>query len=171
MVETKSEFDCEIEAFEAAFKDKKELKLAIYGTGRMTATLLGRLEGFRIVGLLDRDTAMVGREMYGVKVLSQEEAEKKADIVVINTSETYWGTIYQRIRNWNIPVYFRNGERATKDYFHENVDEPYWKKNYADLRAKIQNYELVSFDVFDTLIMRKLYLPTDVFYLVVNKFH
>ena len=170
MVETKSEFDCEIEAFEAAFKDKKELKLAIYGTGRMTATLLGRLEGFRIVGLLDRDTAMVGREMYGVKVLSQEEAEKKADIVVINTSETYWGTIYQRIRNWNIPVYFRNGERATKDYFHENVDEPYWKKNYADLRAKIQNYELVSFDVFDTLIMRKFYLQTFVFFLVVNNF-
>lgn len=170
MAGTKSEFDCEIESFEEAFKDKRELNIAIYGTGRMTATLLSRLEGFQIVGLLDRDTGMIGKEMYGVKVLSQEEAEKKADIVVINTSETYWGTIYQRIQNWNVPVYFRNGEQAAKDYFYENEDEPYWEKNYSSLCAKVQEYEVVSFDVFDTLIMRKLYLPIDVFYLVGKKF-
>lgn len=170
MSETKTKFDYEIEAFELAFEDKKESKIAIYGTGRMTATLLSRLKGFQIVGLLDRDTAMVGKEMYGARVISREEAEKEADVVIINTSETYWGTIYQRIQDWKIPVYFRNGKLATKDFFHINGDEPYWKKNYAELREKIQDYEVVSFDVFDTLIMRKVYLPIDVFYIVEKKF-
>lgn len=170
MLETKTQFDCEIEAFELAFKDKKTSKIVIYGTGRMTATLLSRLKGFCIVGLLDRDVALSGKKMYGVRVIGREEAEKIADIVIINTSEAYWGTIYQRIQNWKIPIYFRNGERATKAFFHESGDEPYWKKNYAELYEKIQNYDIVSFDIFDTLIMRKVYLPIDVFYMVEKRF-
>jgi len=170
MAKAKTKFDYEIEAFELAFNDKKELNIAIYGTGRMTATLLSRLKGFHIVGLLDRDATTIGQEMYGVRIISREEAERRADIVIINTSEAYWGTIYQRIQNWKMPVYFRNGERATKAFLHENGTELYWKKNYDELVNKIQNYEVVSFDVFDTLIMRKVYLPIDIFGIVERKF-
>lgn len=166
MPKTKTKFDYEIEAFESAFKDKRQLKIAIYGTGRMTATLLNHLEGFQIIGLLDRDTDMIGKSMYGVKILSQQEAEKYADIIVINTSETYWNTIYKRISNWDIPIYFRNGDCAEEVLKHEKCDEPYWEKNYVELKKIVQNYEVVSFDIFDTLIMRKVYLPMDIFLLV-----
>lgn len=170
MPETKTKFDYEIEAFESAFRDKKEWKIAIYGTGRMTATLLSRLKGYQIVGLLDRDSTMIGKEIYRTRVISREEAENEADIVIINTSETYWGTIYQRIQDWRIPVYFRNGKRAGRDYFHKNSAEPYWERSYDELTEEIQNYEIISFDVFDTLIMRKTYLPIDIFYIVERKF-
>lgn len=169
MSDTKLKFDYEIEDFEAAFKDKKELKIVIYGIGRMTATLLERLKGFRIIGLLDRDSSMIGKEIYGLRVMSREETEKNADIIVINTSEAYWGTIYKRIQNWEIPVYFRNGVRASKEFLHESEDNPYWQKNSAELEKKMEQYEVISFDIFDTLIMRKVYLPTDIFHIVERK--
>lgn len=169
MSDKKTKFDYETEAFEAAFKDKKELKIAIYGTGRMTATLLERLKGFCIVGLLDRDRAMLGKKMYGIKVIGREEAEKEADLVVINTSETYWNTIYKRIQDWKIPVYFRNGICASKAFRHVNRDNPYWEKSCKELEKKIEQYDVISFDVFDTLVMRKVYLPVDVFHLVERK--
>ena len=69
MDKAKTKFDYEIEDFEFAFSDKKELKMAIYGTGRMTATLLSRLQEFNIIGLLDRDNTLIGKEMYGVKII------------------------------------------------------------------------------------------------------
>lgn len=166
MEDKKTKFDYEIEAFESAFQDKKAMRIAIYGIGRMTATLISRLEGFKIIGLLDRDDNMIGQKMYGVKVISRKEAEEKADLIVINTSETYWGTIYRRIRNWKVPVYFKNGELATDEFLHENKDNPYWKKNYAELSAKVKQYDVVSFDIFDTLIMRTIYLPADIFRIV-----
>lgn len=169
MSDTKTKFDYEIEAFEAAFEDKKEFRIAIYGTGRMTATLLERLKGFHIIGLLDRDSSTIGQEMYGLRLISREEAEKNADIIVINTSETYWGTIYKRIQNWKIPIYFRNGVRASKGFLHENEDNPYWGKNYTELEKKIEQYEVISFDVFDTLVMRKVYFSTDIFHIVEKK--
>lgn len=166
MGSTKTKFDCEIESFEAAFADKKELKIALYGTGRMTATLLGHAGDFHIIGLLDRDTSMIGKEMYGVKIMGREEAEKEADIIVINTTETYWATIYQRICMWEIPIYFRNGKRATEEFLHIDKGQSYWKKNYAELEKKVMEYEVVSFDIFDTLLMRKVYLPVDIFFIV-----
>lgn len=166
MSDAKTKFDYEVEAFETAFGDKKELRIAIYGTGRMTATLLERIKGFCIIGLLDRDSSMVGKEMYGTRILSREEAEKNADIIVINTSEAYWGTIYKRIQDWEIPVYFRNGVRASQEFLHESEDNPYWQKNSTELEEKMEQYEVISFDIFDTLIMRKVYLPTDIFNIV-----
>lgn len=166
----KSKFDYEVEAFESAFKEMKESKIAIYGTGRMTATLLSRLKGFHIVGLLDRDINMIGKEMYGVKIISREEAERTADFIVINTSETYWNTIYQRISDWEIPIYFRNGERALKDFCLEHSEEAYWEKNYTELWKKVQNYEVISFDIFDTLVMRKVYSLIDIFYIIEKNF-
>ncbi|MDE6567435.1 MAG: hypothetical protein K2K70_06860 [Lachnospiraceae bacterium] len=169
MSRTKSKFDYEIEAFEAAFEDKKGLRIAVYGTGRMTATLLDRLKGFCIIGLLDRDESMIGKEIYGLKVISREEAEKNADIIIINTSETYWGTIYKRIQNWKIPVYFRNGVRASNEFFHGGKDNPYWEKTSAELEKRMEQYDVISFDIFDTLIMRKVYLPTDIFNIIERK--
>lgn len=166
MSNTKTKFDYEIEEFELAFKDKRHFKIAIYGIGRMTATLLEHLKGFHIVGLLDRDMEMIGKELYGVKILSREETEKNADIIIINTSQTYWNTIYQRIHDWKIPIYFRNGDLAAELSKCENTDVPYYKISYADLRKMIQQYEVISFDIFDTLIMRRVYLPIDIFLIV-----
>jgi len=165
----KTKFDYEIEDFSRAFKDKMDKKIVIYGTGRMTATLLGQLRGFCIVGLMDRDESLIGQELYGIKIVSVEEAEKIADIVIINTSETYWHTIYRRIEFIRVPVYFRNGELAVKQSRTEKEYDKYGDKSYDELQKIISEYDVVSFDVFDTVLMRKLCSPHDVFRLIEKK--
>lgn len=168
MANTKTKFDYEIEEFTKNFHSKRDQRLVLYGTGRMTATLLERLQGFCIVGLLDRDPAMIGKKFYGIRVLSREEAEEHADMVIINTSESYWNTIYQRIRDWKLPVYFRNGVEAVLP--EESVKKrSCCSKNYQQLRETIETYDVISFDVFNTLLMRRLYIPTDIFLIVENK--
>lgn len=167
-MELKSKFDYEVEAFEKAFADKKDKRIALYGTGRMTATLLERLKGFDIVGVLDKSVDLVGSYVFGKEVLDQKKAETVADIIVINTSGAYWETIYQRIADYKIPIYYRNGELACKKAMDFESNE-YWQKNADDLRAKISESDVVSFDVFDTLIVRRVSDNMDVFRIVEGK--
>jgi len=176
----KSKFDYEIENFTSAFQEHKDERIVLYGTGRMTAALMGGLEGFHIIGLCDRDSSLVGKEMYGLPILGQEDVEKDADCVIINTSETYWNTIYHRISGWQVPIYFRNGELAEKNIekakgvelekdIHIEGGDTCWEKNYATLQMYIREYDIISFDIFGTLVVRKTMLPMDVFKLIEKK--
>lgn len=158
----KSKFDYEVENFISSFQKYRDRKIVLYGTGRMTATLLHRIEGFQIIGLCDRDGCVSGKEIYGLPLLGKEEVECQADLVIINTSATYWGTIYQRIKDWEIPIYYLNGEIAAEEKT-EETDDPYWDKSYHELKKMISGQDIISFDIFDTLVMRKVMLPMDVF--------
>ena len=73
-MESKSKFDYEVEAFEKAFADKKGKRIVLYGTGRMTATLMERLKGFNIVGVLDKSADLVGSYVFGKEVLDQKKS-------------------------------------------------------------------------------------------------
>ena len=146
------------------FKDKK---IVLYGIGRFTATLLPCVTDFKIIGLMDRDNANIGKKIYGVPVLGKEEVREKADLIIINTSSNYWKIIYARIADLGIPVYYLNGQLACmKDDEQTYTENPYWEKTYDKLKNEIDNYEVVSFDIFDTLIMRKIYMPQDLYKIV-----
>ncbi len=165
----KSKSEYEIEAFKQAFQDKLNMKIVLYGVGQKTATLLNASLGLNIIGLLDKDNSLVGTKMYGYPVVDREFAEANADILIINTAENFWQTIYQRIKDWNIPIYYRNGQKASEYKVKEKIDCDYWNKSYDDLVNLTNKYDVISFDIFDTLIMRKIYLSMDVFSLVEKK--
>lgn len=135
----------------------------------MTATLLEKVRGFNIIGLLDRDEKLIGKTIYGMQVISKEQAEEQADILIINTSESYWNVIYNRIKNWKIPIYFKNGQRASEQINSDDHNIGYWNKTYLDLENSVDSYDMVSFDIFDTLIIRKVLYPIDVFNLTEKK--
>lgn len=156
------QFADEVERFVKIFSTFRGKRIVLYGTGRMTATLLQGLTGFQIVGLCDRDKNLAGTMLYGLPVLTQKQAEEQGEILVINTGESYWTTIYKRIQGWKLPIYFTNGQRAKLP----NTDErkfPHWEKSYAELRYIIRAHDMISFDIFDTLVMRKVFLPIDVY--------
>ena len=46
----------------------------------------------------------------------------------------------------------------------------YFKQTLSDAKALLSGYDAVSFDIFDTLITRKLYAPDDLFYLMADLF-
>ncbi|GEM_PF-6253926 len=68
-MQQKDKFVSEPEAFERTLADKKDKRIAPYGTERMSATLPERLKGFDIVGVLDKNTDLLGSFMYGKEVL------------------------------------------------------------------------------------------------------
>lgn len=152
----------EIDNFIGRFGEYRGSRIVLYGIGRYTATLLEGLEGFDIVGLMDKDPANIGKMISGVSIIDMETAEKTADMVIINTAETYWDVIYERIKNMTIPIYYINGEKA-EPRKNKNTVNPYKDLSCEKMLEEIEKAEIVSFDFFDTLFMRSVCNPQDVF--------
>lgn len=155
------------ENFIEAFKTVKDQKIVLYGLGQYTATLLNMTDEFCFVGLLDGNAQNIGKEFYGLQVLSIAEAVEKADLIVINTSTFYWNIIYDRIKEVEIPVYYANGELAKM----QNLNQRILSKDEKDITSEkirhlIDKCEVVSFDLYDTLIMRTVCNPNDVLKIV-----
>lgn len=162
-------YQSELDSFREHFAGFADKRIALYGIGRMTITLLEGIKDFQFVALLDRDPSSTGKEILGIPVVSLDEAEEKADLIIINTSKTYWDIIFSRIENSQIPVYFKNGERAKKKE-QENENNPYKELSLSGLIEESKNADVISFDFFDTLFMRRVIQPTDVIHLLEDEF-
>ena len=167
-MEQKSKYDIEIENFRHNFRSIKNKRIAIYGMGRRSATLLPGITDFNITGILDRDESNVGKELCGIKVISIKNVENCVDAIVNNSDPSNYEIIYKRIaKDVTVPVYYADGRIAAlsdKDTRYEQNE--YWKSSYQELKDKIDKADIVSFDIFDTLIMRKVFSPEDVFRLL-----
>lgn len=108
----KSRVEQEWDSFKEKFRMYTDKKIVLYGIGRGTATLVSENTCFNFVGLMDKDSENIGKDMYGLPIVSLAEAERIADMIIISAPETYWEIIYKRIETSNIPVYYRNGEKA-----------------------------------------------------------
>lgn len=170
-MEQKSKYDIEIENFRHNFSGIKDKRIAIYGMGRRSATLLPGITDFNIAGILDRDESNVGKELCGIKVISIKNVENYVDAIIINSDPSNYEIIYKRIANdVTVPVYYADGRIAVlsdKDTRYEK--NKYWESSYQELKDKIDKADIVSFDIFDTLIMRKVFSPEDVFRLLGEK--
>lgn len=170
-MEQKSKYDIEIENFRHNFRSIKNKRIAIYGMGRRSATLLPGITDFNIAGILDRDESNVGKELCGIKVISIKNVENYVDAIIINSDPSNYEIIYKRIANdVTVPVYYADGRIASlsnKDTRYEQ--NKYWESSYKELKNKIDKADIVSFDIFDTLIMRKVFSPEDVFRLLGEK--
>ena len=160
---TADSYMIEVENFRKYFGAYKRKKIVLYGIGRYTATLVPAVKDFNIIGLMDKDESKIGTNMYGMPIISKAEAEKNADIIVINTSGSYWDIIYERIENLNLTIYYRNGKKAVKKEKCESRNLLYWDEDKEKLYQTIKEYDIVSFDIYDTLIIRKTGNHKDVF--------
>lgn len=101
----------EVERFHKCFSFATEKRIALYGAGEYTKRLISYGTLFNIVGLIDSDPKKIGMRIEDIPVISLDEAEKKADCIIINTGEQYWASIEHRLENCKVPVYLRNGEK------------------------------------------------------------
>lgn len=158
-------FQQEIINFSKNFDFAKNKKIVLYGTGRMTATVCTNLEGYNILGLCDRYEEMVGSRVFGYKVLSRKEVEDMADLIIINTAPTYWNAIYERISDWDIDIYYANGKKAC-NVEKRVFDDGYYTLSVDDLKKEIENSDIISFDIFDTVICRYVSDDNELFHLI-----
>lgn len=164
-----------IHVFEKNYYHIKNKKIALYGKGPRTQIIVEGLPDYNIVGIMDRD--IKEGVIYGKRVLSYDAVlEEKIDIIILVTRE--WSTpfVYNRIGKFclynHITLFDVEGNNlfmSMGEVKDEIQLDSYFDVSEMDLKSKIQEYDIISFDIFDTLIMRKTLLPTDVFVIVGHK--
>lgn len=161
-----------IDSFKKNLKKLKDKKVVIYGIGKSTKVVLDEFTDFNFIGLMD--PVKEGDVIFGKQVLSVSDiGNMDVDAIVIIARASNLSIIYQRIENIckskNIEVYDINGSLIENIINENQLESEYFNKSIDDIKNVYQNYECISFDVFDTLIMRKTLYPMDVFQIVDKK--
>lgn len=164
-----------IYTFEKSFSRCKNKRIVLYGKGPRTGLIVEAFPQYNIVGIMDKK--IKEGYCYGKRILSIEGVlENKVDIIISVTRP--WSTehVYNRIGQFcaynHILLYDVEGNNLFEKFgeIKEEVErDPYFDISEKDLKNQIRNHDIISFDVFDTLIMRKTLIPTDVFYIVEEK--
>ena len=140
-------------------------KFAVYGLGVVAQKVLETISGrWAVAGLMDRDAGNTGKVFYGFQVISEEEFIERADCVIIAANDMHWRSIARRIAYLRDvhgkTILYTNGETALPPVKQET--RPHGT-DWAGLQKKIEECPVVCFDVFDTLITRRLAEPADIF--------
>lgn len=157
-----------LKVFHELFDDKPNARIVLYGLGINTAFLLPQIKEQTVIGLMDAEN--VGATFYGHKVLSSDEVIGKTDYIIIVARPTYQNMIYRRIKH--LQQYGITICNLYKMPFADDAkksDNPYWQKSVDELKNLLKGYDVISFDIFDTLLIRKVLLPYHVFDRVAQK--
>ena len=140
--------------------------VAVYGLGVVAKNVLSSLESFNVVGLMDKDDANLGKTFYGKRVLSFPELlSSGVQAIVIAASEMYWRIIASRISGFcaqnGIRIYYLNGELACNTDSGQNllINQT---RSRAELEDEVAKHDVVSFDLFETLVTRFASRPDDI---------
>lgn len=168
----RQEKDYVISSFQRHFSGYRDQPVAIYGLGESTREVLSAFPDYRIVGLMDE--IRTGEVVYGKKVISCEEAlARGVKTIIIIARAANVRIIYYRIAEFcektGISVFDINGKKQSLKENGQVIrqDVKFGKK--AELYKKMAGCQIISLDIFDTVIMRNVLVPADVFMLVEEK--
>ncbi|WP_338588693.1 hypothetical protein V6669_27305 [Paenibacillus sp. Y5S-9] len=157
--------------FIETFKEHNKRPIALYGLGITTRKILDLYELYNFVGIVANER--IGEVVYGKEVMSIDSVMNSAELIIIVSQMKSVKTIYNRIKHAEeagLEIYDLTGENlSAKDHENEFFDEPYWEKNITELKNHIDRSDIVSFDLWDTLIMRKVLHPDHIFDIVESK--
>lgn len=157
------------EIFKESFTNKKEA-IALYGTGINTDEILKVVSGYNIVAILDAKKE--GQCFRGFPIISVSEAIGKVKKIVIVARAEVIPIIYERIsivEEYGIDIVDIRNKKINCKEQKEYKKNSYWKKTEADLRKQIECHDVITFDIFDTLVLRKLIRPEEIFDVVEQK--
>jgi len=161
-----------IDTFCKFFKNFKENKIVIYGIGKSTQHILENFNEYNFIGLMDE--VRTGETIYGKNIISKEQAlELGTNTIIIVARKANIPIIFKRIyefcKKYSIQVYDINGNNLmTKNDDIKNFDK-YKNISLEILKDKVLSADVVSFDVFDTLVMRRVLYPKDIFMIAGDK--
>jgi hypothetical protein len=137
--------------------------IIIYGLGKMTK-YIAEVFGDKIAGLMD--SAQTGNDFVGKRVLSETEVKDSGiRTILIAARVANVKLIYRRIADFcdknNICVFDINGNCLSKPGIDLGNIEKYKTISFDNLKKRIANADVISFDIFDTLIMRRVLYSRD----------
>lgn len=144
-------------------------KVLVYGTGSVAEKTIEKLVGYNVVGVADRK--LKSGSFMSIHIVDLNELKKEdVEVIVIASSYKYKREIYERLEEkclkngWRL---YDNCGRNLADYFGisgiKTSNSAYFDVNYDDLKYQISVHDCISFDLFDTLIMRKVLYTDDIF--------
>lgn len=151
-------------------------KIALYGLGTETERFISEWsEKLNVIGLLDG--FKTDGEIYGYPIISIESAAKQGvDLIIVIARPGSCKAIAKRIgvfcKDHNIALFDVRGRdllaSTTVSYEFSAASESGSStgRSRQDLMDAIGSVDIVSFDLFDTLVMRKTLSYTDVFELL-----
>lgn len=149
--------------------NQKELApTVIYGLGEYTKVILAEFPDYPFLGILDgfRNSGVI----YGKPILKLEDIEALNCQIIVIARPGSQKLIMERIGGFcelhKIPVYNLEKENLLRKKAVIWNHHPYFQIGEEDLKRYIDRYENISFDLFDTLFVRKTVWPEDVFELV-----
>lgn len=155
----------ELQELHKAFSSLRGRQVILYGTGQYTELLLQSHLEFSVIGLMDQNKT--GTSYCGLPLLSEEDVRQsgcKTIILIANLSSV--PAIFQRIRDFTqacgIVVYSMNG-RKLAEAFPGPTQPSGGVSCEEELLIKAMQHNIISFDLFDTLIARKCLVPEEVF--------
>lgn len=164
-----------VKQFEQSFAHIKNKKIVLYGLGYRTEAVISQLSDcYHFVGLMDKEKENIGKCFWGLKVLSEQQVIKHAEIIII-ISVSFYDVIYRRIahlaKDYGMMIYYPNGEIAKeKEDFCTPFSDLYKGLTIDKLKEKISQYDIITFDLFDTLVMRRVDNPDTIFEILEKKF-
>ena len=157
------------DAFQKGMAAYQAEPILLYGFGRNTEGIIKLTDGYTIVGILG--PTKTSGELYGKRILSLEEAAQMSSRIVIVASESSKRIIFRRIHKFaeahNMVIHDITGkelQETSDSYDQSSLDE--WNHSWDDLQKAIAEHDVISFDIFDTLLARYVLRPRDVFALI-----
>jgi len=153
--------------FDRKFHKYKDQRIAVYGTGENARLIAEYITDYKIIGFISKD--LDKEYVYGKKLMSIDAAVQKADALIIAATPSSTNIVYARIKDrvpLEVPILDLYGNVMNQRERYK--EDPYWNRTFEQLCEEIDKHEVISIDIFDTLIMRRVLRPTDIFGLAVK---
>lgn len=138
--------------FDRSFRRIKEQNIALYGTGNNAQLILDVIEGYNFTCVVSNTN--IGEMFCGKKIVSLDVAIKECSVIIIAAIPSSTNVVFNRIIDYvpeNIKIYDMRGNHLTKSFYDKN---PYWNKAERELYDIVDVHDVISFDLFDTLVQR-----------------
>ena len=157
-----------IHSFKNNFDKYHNKRIVIYGISKSTKIILDNCD-YPILGLMDGQRT--NGKLYGKRILSCDDVvQMKTEMIVVVARTASVKIITARIAKFceenHIELFDINGNDLRKVFENTLVSNDYFDVDKACLLKEIDIHDIISFDIFDTLLMRKVLYPEDVFTLV-----
>lgn len=158
------------ERFEKKAQNLKHKKIALFGVTEICVEFLQQLHEYNIIGVIDNkcQESIVN----GYKRLTYEEAASLKTEIIVLTKQL----IGDRSTFSELCDFCREQSILLIDIYGNNIcslienasreKEKGRELTEQELLEKIERYNIISFDIFDTLLMRRALMPEDVFTIV-----
>lgn len=151
--------------FNRKFLKYKKEPIMIYGVGENSKRVVENMIDYNIIGLIANEH--LHSRIYGKTIYSIEEAVTMTKCIIIAATASSTFVVYNRIKDVVPDDVLIFNMRGTRLNLNQETNKNFsYQSSCESLINAIDSHNVISFDIFDTLIMRQVYEPQDVFKLV-----